>query len=233
MAAASDLHLVFLLRISLSILLGGLLGWERERKNKSAGLKTHILVSVSGCLLMWLSTYSFADFTNHPNARFDPARLAAQVGGGIGGFLAAGIVLRSDRFAISGYSTAAMLLLAMIVGFAVGSGQYFVATVTVALVILCMVGIPRLQKRIHKPQRKQLTYVSVDRPALLAEIAAILGQKGLNITDVSMHADEDVVSTTIEFSAPPVVDSHLQEVVETISKIDNVLSVQLESSGKE
>lgn len=225
-STASHLHLIFLLRLALSILLGGLLGWERERKNKSAGLKTHILISVSGCLLMWLSTYSFIDFTDHPNARFDPARLAAQVGGGIGGFLAAGIVLRSDKFAISGYSTGAMLLLAMIVGFSVGSGQYFVSIVTVIAVILCMVGIPSLQTRIHKPQRKQLTYVSVDRPALLAEITAILGEKGINITDVSMQSDDDMVTTTIEFSG--ISNLNWEGLMETISKVESVLSVSLE-----
>ncbi|MFC4768641.1 MgtC/SapB family protein [Effusibacillus consociatus] len=224
--AVSDTHLTFLVRLLLSILLGGVLGWERERKNKSAGLKTHILVSVSGCLLMWLSTYSFTEFTEHPNARFDPARLAAQVGGGIGGFLAAGIFLRSDKFAISGYSTAAMLLLAMIIGFSVGSGQYFVSVVTVVAVILCMVWIPPIQKRIHKPQRKQLTYVSVDRPGLLAEIASLLGAQGINITDVSMQADDDVVTTTIEISCSS--NQNLEGLLETISNVDSVLSVSLE-----
>ncbi|WP_200759367.1 MgtC/SapB family protein [Effusibacillus dendaii] len=226
MSTALELHLTFLLRLCLSILLGGVLGWERERKNKSAGIKTHILVSVSGCLLIWLSTYSFIDFTDHPNARFDPARLAAQVGGGIGGFLAAGIVLRNDKFAISGYSTAGMLLLAMIIGFAVGSGQYFVSIVTVGAVMLCMIWIPALQRRIQKPQRKQLVYVSVDRPALLAEITAILGRNGINITNVSMQSDDDVFTTTIEFSCPAALD--WQELIQTISKVDSVLSVNLE-----
>lgn len=221
-----DLHATFLLRLLLAVLLGGILGWERERKQKFAGIKTHILVAVSGCLLMWLSTYAFVDFNDHPNVRFDPARLAAQVGGGIGGFLAAGIVFRSDKFTISGFSTAAMLLLALLVGFAVGGGQYFVATVTVAVVVACMVWIPSLQRRLHKPLRRQLTYVSIDRPALLADIATILGQHGVNITDVTIQADEDVVTTTLELVAPKPVD--WEAILQRISRVNSVLQVSLE-----
>ncbi|MDI3326966.1 MAG: MgtC/SapB family protein [Alicyclobacillaceae bacterium] len=222
-----DLNVVFVFRLLLSILLGGILGWERERKHKSAGLKTHILISVAGCLLMWLSTYAFEAFADRPHVQFDPSRLAAQVGGGIGGFLAAGIVFRSDRFAISGYSTAAMLLLALIVGFAVGAGQYFVSAVTVFSVVACMVWLPSLQRKIHKPRYRHLTYVSLDRPALLAEVTAILGQYGVNITDVAIQtAEDDVVTTTLEVSSRP--DLNWGELMAKIRRVEDVLSVSLE-----
>lgn len=220
-----ELHWMFLVRLLLSVLLGGIMGWERERKNKSAGLKTHILVAVSGCLLMWLSTHGFTEYESNPRVSFDPARLAAQVGGGIGGFLAAGIFLRSDRFAISGYSTAGMLLLALIVGFAVGGGQYFVAIVTVVVVVSCMVWLDPLQNRLHKPKTKCLTYLSVDRPALLAEIATILGKHRINITDVTIQEEDGSVQTTMEITYPLHLD--FEKVIQEISEVESVMSVEL------
>jgi putative Mg2+ transporter-C (MgtC) family protein len=224
-----ELHWIFLLRLLLTVVLGGVLGWERERKNKSAGMKTHILISVAGCLLMWLSTNGFKEFTSDANARFDPARLAAQVGGGIGGFLAAGVVLRSDKFALSGYSTAAMLLLAMIIGFTVGAGQYFVAVVTVIVVILCMVLVPKLQSRIAKPLHRHLTYVAVDRPNLLAEITSIIGHQHINIIDVSIDNDEDggLANTTLEVYYPTSTYDW-KGLVQMIQDVEDVISVDLD-----
>ncbi|KEO82311.1 MgtC/SapB family protein [Tumebacillus flagellatus] len=219
-------HLVFLLRLVISVVLGALLGLERERKNKSAGLKTHILVTVSGCLLMWLSTHMFDDFQNDPRVSVDPARLAAQVGGGIGGFLAAGIFLRSDRFAISGYSTAGMLLLALIIGFAVGGGQYFVAIVTVLIVVVCMIWLDPLQNRLHRPRQKRLLYTSIDRPALLADIATILGKHRVNIIDVSIHEEDGTAITEMELTAPPNLD--WEKVVLELSAVESVTSVTLQ-----
>lgn len=224
------LNMIFLLRLLLTVVLGGALGFERERKNKSAGLKTHILIAVAGCVLMWLSAHGFNDFKDHPNARFDPARLAAQVGGGIGGFLAAGIVLRSDKFALSGYSTAAMLLLAMIAGFTVGAGQYFVAISTVAVVLICMYWVPMLQHSLKKPLHRTLQYISNDRPALLAEVATILGQQGINILDVTIDEDDDEdgrVHVTVTVHSPST-SVDWSAVEKRVGDVQDIVSVKLD-----
>src|SRR5690554_5987686 len=81
------------LRILLSLVLGGLIGLEREWHNHAAGLRTHILVCVGATIIMLLSIYGFGDFAGEFNVRMDPARLAAQVVSGIG-FLGAGAIIR-------------------------------------------------------------------------------------------------------------------------------------------
>ncbi|MFT9848335.1 MgtC/SapB family protein [Aneurinibacillus sp. REN35] len=218
-------NLVFLFRLLLAVVLGGLLGWERERKNKFAGLKTHILVAVSGCLLMWLSLYGFDEFIDRDNVRFDPARLAAQVGGGIGGFLAAGIVFRSDKFTISGYSTAAMLLLAMIIGFAIGGGQYFVSIVTVIVVVLCMVGLPPLKKHMNK-SLYQLSYVALPEQQMLTRVTALLEETGITIKDISMDETEQGVTTFVLVSFPP--GYNHQDIVEKLLSMKGVVSAKVQ-----
>jgi len=81
----TDLDMV--LRLILSCLLGGVVGYERQSRNKAAGLRTHILVSLGSCLIMILSLMVYGSVQGLTNA--DPARLAAQVVSGIG-FLGAG-----------------------------------------------------------------------------------------------------------------------------------------------
>nr|WP_235281642.1 MgtC/SapB family protein [Thermoactinomyces daqus] len=72
------------LRLFLAGMLGGVVGWERERNNHPAGFRTHILVSLGSALIMLISIYGFSDFVKEANVRIDPARLAAQVVSGIG-----------------------------------------------------------------------------------------------------------------------------------------------------
>src|SRR5665647_207104 len=94
------------LRLFLACVFGGIVGFERERNDSSAGFRTHILVSLGAALIMIISMYGFNEFTS---VNKDPARMAAQVVSGIG-FLGAGTILR-DKASIKGLTTAASCLL--------------------------------------------------------------------------------------------------------------------------
>src|SRR5690625_6338249 len=88
--------LVITMRILIVLLLSGLIGFERELKNHSAGFRTHILVGIGSCLMMLLSLYGFegvlAKYAGVVNVRFDPSRLPTYVLSGIG-FLGAGTII--------------------------------------------------------------------------------------------------------------------------------------------
>ena len=77
------------IRLILALVLGGLIGLERESMGRPAGFRTHILVSLGSSLLMIVSAYAFSEFMI---GRYDPARIAAQVVSGIG-FLGAGTIM--------------------------------------------------------------------------------------------------------------------------------------------
>src|SRR5690348_17108231 len=81
-----------LLRLSFALLLGALIGLERERGERTAGLRTHALVALGACLAMIVSAFGFADLMEMRNVSLDPSRIAAQVISGIG-FLGAGTIL--------------------------------------------------------------------------------------------------------------------------------------------
>ncbi|MFO7263276.1 MAG: hypothetical protein A6D91_05430 [Bacillaceae bacterium G1] len=168
-------------RLVISALLGAMIGWEREHANKQAGLRTHMLVTLGSCLLMLLSIYGFRDWLDHPNARFDPARLAAQVINGIG-FLAAGAILVRPDLVVSGLTTAATVWIAMGIGLAVGAGEYVMAVVSTIIVLLVLRVLPKFE--VGKRTRG-LLYVQVqDRPGVLEEIAEQLGRSLVRVQQV-------------------------------------------------
>lgn len=129
MGIFNNFNLNLLLRISLAVLSGFLIGTERETKNKSAGTRTHTLVCLGACLAMIISKYGFYDVE-----RYDAARVAAQIVSGVG-FLGAGVIFVKN-YGVTGLTTAAGIWTTSIVGMAFGAGMYLVGIVTVAFIII-------------------------------------------------------------------------------------------------
>jgi putative Mg2+ transporter-C (MgtC) family protein len=123
-----------LLRLVLSLILGGLIGLEREMHRRSAGLRTHILVCLGSCLIMLTSVYVFDIYIN--KVPLDPARIAANVVTGIG-FLGAGAIIR-DREGVRGLTTAASLWVVAGIGLAIGCGFYSGGVFTTVLALIAL-----------------------------------------------------------------------------------------------
>ena len=120
--------LELVIRIVLSILLGAVLGWEREARNKPAGLRTHMMVSMGAAAFALLTLELFKTATANSQSQVDPIRIVEGVIGGIG-FLGAGTIIRS-RGAVEGITTAASIWVAGAIGVACGAGYYQIAMVT-------------------------------------------------------------------------------------------------------
>jgi len=135
-----------IVRLILAIILGGLIGFEREISRRSAGLRTHILVSLGSCLIMLTSLYVFDIYKE--SVPLDPARIAAGVITGIG-FLGAGAIIRSGED-IKGLTTAATLWLVAGIGLGVGCGFYLASLITAILAIIVLFFLRYLEKAIAK-----------------------------------------------------------------------------------
>ena len=127
-----------LLRLALAALLGGLIGFEREMREREAGLRTHLLVSLGSALFTIVGAYGFHAFLDSGAnvVRADPTRIAAQIVTGIG-FLGAGAIIRQG-LSVRGLTTAATLWVVAAVGMAAGAGYYSVAVITTGLVLLAL-----------------------------------------------------------------------------------------------
>ena len=126
------------LRLLLAAVIGGVLGFERELRQKSAGLRTNILIALGAAVFTLLSL----DLAAGWNA--DPARIAAQIVTGIG-FLGAGAIMRTDR-AIHGLTTAATVWVNASLGMAAGAGRYGLAIAGAAITTLVLFGIPPFER---------------------------------------------------------------------------------------
>lgn len=131
-----------ILRLILSVILSGIIGFERQIHHKAAGLRTHILVSMGSCLIMLTSLYVFDIYGN--KAPLDPSRIAAGVITGIG-FLGAGAIIR-ERTEIRGLTTAACLWVVSGIGLAVGCGFYVASLVTTILAVLVLFFLRYVEK---------------------------------------------------------------------------------------
>ncbi len=125
-------------RIAVAAVLGGAVGAERELRDREAGFRTHLLVSVGAALFTLVSAYAWTDwsFSTERGLVFDPTRIAAQIVTGIG-FLGAGAIIRQG-LSVRGLTTAATLWVVAAIGMASGAGYYPAAVITTALVLLSL-----------------------------------------------------------------------------------------------
>jgi putative Mg2+ transporter-C (MgtC) family protein len=187
----SNGHLV--IRLLLSVLLGGLVGFERERTNHAAGLRTHTLVCLGSCLLMILSMYGFANFANEPNVRLDPSRLAAQVITGVG-FLGAGTILYTGKL-ITGLTTAASIWVVMAVGLTVGAGFYLPAVLSAGMVLLILWGLSIVEKRYVNHRRHCTFAVTTEaQTPRIESFQSLLNQYGAKLVKVQFADVKDADS---------------------------------------
>ncbi|MBR0488835.1 MAG: MgtC/SapB family protein [Prevotella sp.] len=124
----------FILRIFVAALLGGVIGLEREYRDKSAGFRTHFLVALGSALFMVVSAYGFEGALVTENHRLDVSRIAAQVVSGIG-FIGAGMII-FQKNAIRGLTTAAGVWVTAAIGLTCGAGMYVLALSSTFMVLL-------------------------------------------------------------------------------------------------
>jgi len=125
-----------ILRLLLAAALGAVIGYQRERAKKPAGLRTHILIALGSALFTVVSIFGFANGV-------DPSRVAAGVVAGVG-FIGAGVIFRGMRGdMVVGLTTAASVWVAAAVGLAAGAGMYLVAVIVAAITVLVLL-IPKV-----------------------------------------------------------------------------------------
>jgi putative Mg2+ transporter-C (MgtC) family protein len=218
------------IRLSLALLLGGLIGFERERHSHPAGFRTNILVCLGSALIMLLSIYGFSEFANSDIVRMDPARLAAQVLPGIG-FIGAGAILHNGM-SVTGLTTAATLLVVAGIGLAVGAGFYYAAIVTTIMVIVSLTVLNVVEKKYFREKRiYTMKVLSNNKPGTLGHISALLENKGvyirkLLIEEEAQETDESILQLTLSLEFPK--KSIVISIMEQIGRMNEVKSVTVE-----
>ena len=145
------------LRVFLTIVVGGLIGIERGKQGRAAGMRTHILVCLGAALTVMIGFFA-RETLGYANS--DPLRVSAQVISGIG-FLGVGTILVKGRFQITGLTTAACVWTTATIGLALGAGFYEGALVVFAATFLTVTVLHKLEYKLGKHQRRFGIYVEI------------------------------------------------------------------------
>jgi putative Mg2+ transporter-C (MgtC) family protein len=215
-----------LLRLTLAGVLGAAVGLERELREREAGLRTHLLVSLGACLFTLAGAYGFRDFFVSSGAlvRTDPTRIAAQVVSGIG-FLGAGAIIRQG-LSVRGLTTAATLWVVAAIGLASGAGYYVAAALTTAIALLSLGPLRIAAYRVVRRYRAEEGRLLVALPTGTSPGGLIdeVERAGLRIRslEIAQEADRRQVELDVEVPAgqsPP-------DVVARLADVEHVLEVR-------
>jgi putative Mg2+ transporter-C (MgtC) family protein len=212
--------------LGLAFVLSALIGFERELRQKAAGLRTHTVVGVAAALIILVSKYGFTDVLSRGEIILDPSRVAAQVVSGIG-FLGAGLII-VRRDSVHGLTTAATIWLTAGVGMAAGAGLGGLAAAVTALYFIALYAFPALLRRLPKigigPATFRLAYE--DGRGVLRRVLEVCTKQGFTVGHVSIDGEShgqhpgvvDVVMVVYGRSSAAMLAATLEEV-------DGVLSV--------
>lgn len=178
-------------RLALAAALGGAVGAERELRDRGAGFRTHLLVSVGAALFTLVSAYAWTDwqFSASAGLTLDPTRIAAQVVTGIG-FLGAGAIIRQG-FSVRGLTTAATLWVCAAIGMASAVGYYEAAIATTALVLVTLWPLRIVANRVFARVRVNSGRLEVDlrAGAPAAIVVDALERSGARLLTLRFHED--------------------------------------------
>lgn len=215
--------LLIIVRVLIALVLSGLIGFERELKNHSAGFRTHILVGVGACLMMLLSLYGFESYIEkYNNVRFDPARIPSYVISGIG-FLGAGTIMVYGG-TIRGLTTAASIWAVAGLGLVVGAGMYAVAVFTTFIILLSLVFLNNFEKLFSKGKNSLVVEIVSSPNLAINKVVSVFEESDIKIKTVEViKVENNLRSIFIKVERPEGLERI--KLFENLSSIDAVRSV--------
>ncbi len=218
-----------IIKIILSIILSGLVGMERERLKRPAGIRTHMLVGVGATLVILTSIYLKQTFD-----LVQVDRMGSQVISGIG-FLGAGTIIQQGN-TVQGLTTAAGLWAVACIGIAVGAGFYFGAITATVIVLITLILFKKIEKNIMKKDKIfELNITSVNNEGQTANILRAVEEMKIQVNKIEFieeieEQDESLI--TIELSLKLNNCDMKNDVINKIISEDGVIRVSKKTGGK-
>lgn len=233
-------ELDIIIRLALAVVVGFLIGLEREKHHRPAGIKTHILVCV-GAAVISLIQLEIIDgiirqVEENPSLAnvigSDHGRMGAQVISGIG-FLGAGTIIRT-RGSVKGLTTAATLWISACLGLGIGMGYYFITLTAFALVMTLLIILKFFQMRVlDKKGMKDIDVILVNKKMALQEISQILTDNFIRVKKIDFpdeqeedyHYGDPVLRCTFTVLMPK--DIEVQSIINELNMQSDVVKAQL------
>ena len=214
-----------IIRLAISAALGMMVGFERERQNQPAGLRTHTILAIGSCLAMTISINLAMQFQPMvPNG--DPARLAAQVVSGIG-FLGAGAILRYGT-SVKGLTTATSLWTMAMVGLAIGAGHFFSGIATTGMLLMILVLLNVLEKKwIRSYETISVAVTALHNPNLAEDLGLMFKELKKKVLSISLESDIPQDEFTVIVVVKTITDDPMLDIRNALTKIPGVTHYRL------
>ena len=195
-------NLEFFVRLLLSAALGALVGLERSKRQKEAGVRTHCIIACTSALFMILSKYAFMDLVNISGIRgADPARIAAQVVSGIS-FLGAGVIFKNGN-SIRGLTTAAGMWGTAAVGMAIGAGMYWVGLIEAAILVAIQIILHRFPVGADALTTQEILVEMADTQEMQDKFDELLKKHRGQVTESSLTREKGYLRMEITAKLEP------------------------------
>jgi len=217
-------YIVYVIRLLLAVILGGIVGYEREHTKRPAGFRTHILVCAGSALVMVVSEFTFKKYIGF--TKMDPARLGAQVISGIG-FLGAGTIMREGS-SVKGLTTAASLWIVSCIGLAVGAGFYSGAITATLITFFTLIFLKKMESRLISKKRYVNLYVqTIDKIEQIDKVKTALKEMSVTIKNIEfiLKGDEDMTEPILKLRIKVPESKDISNIVTHVSNIDGVRKV--------
>ena len=217
------------IRFFCAMMIGAVIGMEREFTHRPAGLRTHMLVALGSCAVMITSQMLFCQYRPYGSTA-DPARLSAQVITGVG-FLGAGTILREGA-TVKGLTTAASIWAVACLGIAIGAGYYVVAMVGFGCILVTLTVFEWLQHKLLKKESKyfRFTITSANAVSAIKKITAVVNEANVRISNIQLEEESEEtcrITFCVNFTG-----GHAQENVQSFVRMmkdkDSIVSIETE-----
>lgn len=223
-----------MLRVALAMLVGGAVGFEREKKGRPAGFRTYMLVALGAALTVMLSQYlslmfdtRWAAVAEEQGIRTDVSRFAAQVINGVG-FLGAGTILVTGQQEVKGLTTAACLWASACIGIAIGAGFYECVLIGFVLIVISMKLLPYMENFIMAKALNMSIYVEMDTIENLGAVVNKMRKNDVRIYDVDIDKEqhENITQVNALFSVRLPSRAYHTEILAELSMVDGIISIE-------
>lgn len=212
-----------LVRMVLAGFCGVIIGFERSRRQKDAGIRTHMIVALGAALAMLVSKYGFFDLLEFEGLRADASRIASNVITGVG-FLGAGVIFVKD-VSIKGLTTAAGIWTTASVGLAVGAGMYTVAIGATILMVMFQFVFHKFFSRLENTVN-EFTVTLSDSLNAVKDFRAMLEKNKILVEKCKMSRNEDS-TITLDITIKKARTTSMDEILLIAEQNEHIISVEI------
>jgi len=209
-------QLEYFIRILLAGICGAVIGLERRKRFKDAGIRTHLILAIGCAMIMIVSKHAFSDILD-----YDAARIASNVVSGVG-FLGAGVIFVKSG-SVRGLTTAAGIWTTAAIGMAIGAGFYLLGVCVSILLVLLQFLLYRMVPALESIEVAELLIRAKRTPTILETIKTELDKNNIFINTMKVKKHEQELE--IRFSVKVQKDHSLQGLFELLSTYDEILEI--------